>query len=127
LVRQGRRDKKMLFGKRVVVNRQESHRPNNFFSGKLKHFAQNHISILYLSHINLISVIETKDSKTGRIFLLPKIEDMHRLPAIELKPRFSALKIFTTNKNLNIIHKNADFKLRKSSIKSNLGNDFLSK
>jgi hypothetical protein len=85
------------------------------------------MSILYLSHINLISAIETKDSKSGRIFLLPKIEDMHRLPAIELNPHYSAQKIFTTNKNLNIIHKNTNLKLRKGSIRANLDNDFLSK
>jgi hypothetical protein len=109
----------MLFGKRIAVKHQETHRPNNFFSGKLKNIDENHISIKYLSHINLISVIETKHAKSGRIFLLPKIEDMHRLSAIELKPCFTARKIFTTNKNLKIIHKNADFKLRKSSIKAN--------
>lgn len=71
--------------------------------------------------------IETKDLKTGRRFLLPKIEDMHKLPSINLKPSFDAQKILSTNKHLDLDYKNVDFKFKISSIKANSDNDFLGK
>lgn len=72
-------------------------------------------------------IIETKDLNTGRRFLLPKIEDMHKLPSINLKPSFDAQKIVNTNKHLDVDFKNVDFKFNISSIKTNSENDFLGK